>query len=472
MNAAAKSIDAGDRFANEVELIGACLSHSAIAYRQAAAIVAPEHFNDVFHAKLFALTGHGVDAGLEHFKLVHWVISRLRDDAAVAELTVPASALVAGYIARAAPLIGVEGCARQVKHDWLRDGLKAAVEQGDTEAAEACAAEMERLSAAHLERGDGVQAIGGVAETVLSNIGNIYQSEGRTRDFAFAGSADLARTIVGWRRKRLYVIAGRPGMGKSTLALSWLLRVAAKGHGVMLFSLEEGREEVTEKALCDLAYDHRARVEYADLTVSGVVKAGFEEKFEAIARLQPMLHAMPFGISDDGGLTLAQIRSAAMRFARELSLRGKRLDVVCVDHLNLVKASDRYSGNKVAETEEVSSGLKQLAKELDCAVVATCQLSRAVEGRDDKRPALSDLRWAGSIEQDADCVMLLYREAYYLERRKHDDIEEEQEREARLARVKNILEVNIAKNRGGPCRLIEFFADMACAAVRDKGFYE
>ncbi len=108
-----------------------------------------------------------------------------------------------------------------------------------------------------------------------------------------------------------------------------------------------------------------------------------------------------------------------------------------------------------------------MAKELGLAVICLCQLNRAVEGREEKRPGLSDLRWSGAIEQDADVVMFVYREAYYLERTRHDDMGREDERVARLDGCRNRLEVIFGKHRGGPCPVLEFYADMGCGAIRD-----
>ena len=182
-----------------------------------------------------------------------------------------------------------------------------------------------------------------------------------------------------------------------------------------MFSLEMGREELSEMALCNLAWSRNSRVEYRDISAASVTREGFSEKFNAVLQTAPLLNSMPFTIADRGGITIADIRSQSLQHAQYLRERSRSLSVICVDHLGLIKSSGKYQGNKVAETEEISSALKALAKELGCAVVALAQLNRGVEGRDDKRPSLSDLRWSGSIEQDADVVMFVYRPAYYLQ---------------------------------------------------------
>lgn len=454
---------------DEVNLLGCLMGYQdPVLYRSAAAIVECEHFFDPFHARLFQAMGRGFDLGLANWPWSHWVLGQMRDDAVLRELNLTASALMGKYIAQSAcPPIGVEGAARQIRHNYLSVQLEQSVEDGDTAAAETIASEMERLSRAHLSANDGLMALSGTASRVLDNLSAAYQAGGVVNDFASTGSQELNRVIGGWRRGRFYVLAGRPGMGKTTTGLSWLLRTAAKGDGVMFFSLEMTKEELTEIALCDIAWSRRNRIEYRDISTSAVTGVGFEAKFDALEAASRKLSSLPFVISDKAGQTLAEIRSQAQQYAQRLATDGKRLSVICIDHLNLIRASDRYSGSKTAETEEVSAGLKQLAKELQCAVLCLCQLNRAVEGREEKRPNLSDLRWSGAIEQDADVVMFVYREAYYLERSKHDDMADENERLSRLEQVRNKLEVVFGKNRGGPCPVLEYFADMGCGVVRD-----
>ena len=169
---------------------------------------------------------------------------------------------------------------------------------------------------------------------------------------------------------------------------------------------------------------------------------------------------------DRVGMTIADIRSQALQQAQRLEAQGRRLDVICIDHLGLIKPSGKYAGNKAAETEEISASLKAMAKELNIAVVALVQLNRGVEGREDKRPSLSDLRWSGAIEQDADVVMFVYREAYYLTKPVSDPMEDAA-RMVKLHAAKSELEVIFAKHRGGPCPTIKMFCDMGCGVIRD-----
>jgi replicative DNA helicase len=457
-----------ERFMTEMELLGALMTaREAAAYHEAAAIVDWSEFNDHFNGRVFAKIGEGVKQGLGNFPLVKWLIERLDGDSTLEEAGVTARAYVARCLARAAPAIGIAGWARQIKHEFLADMLAVAVSDGDTDAAQSFAAQMEKLKRAHLNKDDGLQQIEAAANKIVERLQETI-SDGVTReDMAWPGSGALANVLGGFRRGRMYVIGGRPGQGKTTTALSLLLRTARKGHGVMFFELEMGADELTEMALCDLAYSRTNRIEYRDLNSPKVVERTFDRKFEAIVEARQHFEQMPFLISDRPGLTINDIRAQAMQYAQRLEAQGKRLEVVCVDHLNLIKASSNYRGNKVAETEEVSNSLKALAKELQCAVVVLAQLNRGVEGRDDRRPGLSDLRWTGAIEQDADVVAFVYREAYYLSK-PLDDPTKDEERRQKLAQCQNRLEIVFAKHRGGPTPTIEMFCDMACAVVRDS----
>lgn len=453
-------------FNTEAELLGALLSQkSSAGYHAARAIIGPEHFSDNFNARLFDRIGEGTGQGLQGFPLVAWLISSFRDDKTLLEANWPASAMVARYVAMACPEMGIEGWARQIRHDRLKVDLNNAVEEGDTAAAETIAAEMERLSRAHLNKERATELVGDAARKAVAAMSDAYQDWDSIPKHASTGFDDLDRQIGGWKRGRLYVLAGRPGMGKSTFGLSAMLRTAQAGHGAILFALEMSKDELVHMSLTNLAWSREARIEYRDITPESAHQPGYEGKFQRIYQSRPKLDALPFYISDRGGLTISDIRSAAQSVAQRFASQGKRLEVLCIDHLGLIKPDVTYQGNKVAETEQVSSALKLLAKELDCAVIALSQLSRQVEGRQDKRPNLSDLRWSGAIEQDADVVGFVYREAYYLSK-KEEDPDKEMRRRSRLDECRNRIELLVEKNRSGPTGNLEFFCDIGCAVVR------
>lgn len=469
MNAQAKPLDikAQDRFDTEVELLGALLHYGdPNSYHLAAAIVGPEQFNDSFNGRLFGIIAEGVNAGLQAFALITYVMGQLREDPTLKDAGMTASGMVARYIGMCAPRIGIEGCARQVRRDWLNDRLKAAVEDTETGEAETIAAEMERLSRAHLDKNEGMVTAEKASGEIVDRLADLHQNGKQAPDFVYPGSWDLSRVIKGWRRGRFYVIAGRPGMGKSTTALSLLVHTAKQGAGVLFFSLEMTNAELMEMALCDLAWSRYHRIEYRDLDAPLKDTLESEKRFERIREAGETLANYPLTVMDRVGMTIAGIRSQALMQVQRLEAQGKRLEVICIDHLGLIKPSGKYAGNKVAETEEISASLKALAKELNVAVVTLVQLNRGVEGREDKRPSLSDLRWSGAIEQDADVVMFVYREAYYLTKPVSDPVEDTARME-KLQSAKGELEVIFAKHRGGPCPTIKMFCDMGCGVVRD-----
>lgn len=456
------------RFESERDLVGTLLFLADAPFcRATTAIVGPQHFADPAMARVFHLTCQAGEHGLKGFKFTHWVMSELRhDERVLADVNLTPSGLVAHCIAHAGPALGLEGLARQVRYDHLNTLLELAAEQEDLTQVQELGAEMEGLKRAHLTEGNDVESMGKVVERSIHELNLAYQTETPMKDYAYSGINSLSRWIGGWRRKRFYVIAGRPSMGKSTLALSALLRTAMKGHGVMLFAIEMGRDEVSEIAMCDLAWSPHRRIEYRDISTTATHHEGFADKFGEVMQVAPMFNSLPFYITDKGGLSVADVRSQALHYKQRLHADGKRLEVVCVDHLGLLKATGNYRGNKVAETEEVSRDLKELAKELDCAVVALAQLSRQTESRDDKRPTLSDLRWSGGIEQDADCVLMVYREEYYL-KKEESDSDKEMKRQAKLEKCRNTMQVFIEKQRGGPTGALTLFCDIGCGVVRD-----
>jgi len=228
---------------------------------------------------------------------------------------------------------------------------------------------------------------------------------------ATTGLRHIDQKIGGYRRGFYYVIAGRPGMGKSAYALSSVFKSAASGSGVYIASLEMSQQEIFARITSELSNRKKGKSapQYQDMLRGEAT----EDQLNMVLESSEQLKAVPFIYDTSASLTVAQIKARARSKKAELERQGKTLDIVCVDHMGLIKASGRYKGNKTAETGEISGELRKLAKELDCAVVALSQLSRANTDRDNKRPTLADLRWAGEIEQDAHVVMFVHREVYY-----------------------------------------------------------
>lgn len=277
------------------------------------------------------------------------------------------------------------------------------------------------------------------------------------------GLVDINRMTGGIQRRDLTLIGARPSMGKTTIALSVAIAAAKAGACCGLVSLEMDAEKVAARAISDVLYDWGKSVPYSDIIRGDVT----DEQLDLIVGAQERFNQLPLIIDDQSGQTVTDIRTRAERMLEDSRKNGNPMSVLFVDHLGLIRPSSRYSGNRVNEIAEITSGLKSLARELDIAVVLLSQLNRAVESREDKRPLLSDLRDSGAIEQDADMIAFLFREAYYLEREQGGSYEEQVAREDRLEACRNKLEFNVAKQRNGSLGTVNLFADMAYSAVRN-----
>jgi replicative DNA helicase len=221
-------------------------------------------------------------------------------------------------------------------------------------------------------------------------------------------------------------------------------------------------QAVADRALADCCFDDGA-IAYHDISRGRISNADAERVVLAARDF----NRLSIKIDEQPALTVSQIAARARKHKQALERKGLTLDLVVVDHMHLTRASERYSGNRVNEITEISGGLKALAKELHVPVLALAQLSRNVETREDKRPMLSDLRDSGAIEQDADLIVFVYREAYYLERATSQDPAKEDQRIARLGEVANRLEAIIAKQRNGPVCTVPLFFNAASNAARN-----
>src|ERR687890_1977987 len=241
-----------------------------------------------------------------------------------------------------------------------------------------------------------------------------YKREGKLSGIA-TGLADMDRMMGGLQSSDLVILAGRPGMGKTALATNIAFNIAkayeaekqpdgslktVNGGIVGFFSLEMSSEQLATRIIAEQAGVPSYKIRRGDIS---------EADFYKITEVAREMQTIPFYIDQTGGLSIAQLAARARRLKRQ---RG--LDMLVVDYLQLLSGSAKKGENRVQELTEITTGLKALAKELNVPLVALSQLSRQVESRDDKRPQLSDLRESGSIEQDADVVMFVFREEYYL----------------------------------------------------------
>lgn len=247
------------------------------------------------------------------------------------------------------------------------------------------------------------------------------------------------------RPKQLVIGAGRPGMGKTAVALSYGLGAASGGHGVLFVSLEMSALELSARMVSDLCFNGEQGVPFAAIR-DGELNAWQRNRAGEAANIA---RGMPFYIIDAGSLTIGRMNMLVRRHARRMAARGEKLELVIVDYLQLLHPDGR-SKSAYESVSEVSRGLKVLAKDNGVAVLALAQLSREVEKRPGARPQLSDLRDSGQIEQDADAVMFLLRPEYYLRQNEPDVTSEKRAAwESAIDKEKDGIEFIVAKRRNG-----------------------
>ena len=256
------------------------------------------------------------------------------------------------------------------------------------------------------------------------------------------GLTDLDDRLGGLHKSDLVIIAGRPSMGKTALATNIAFYAAkkiqdeGKKSSIAFFSLEMSSEQLSTRILAE-----QSRIKSNDIRRGRIS----EEQFDKFIETSKNITELPLYIDETPAISIAALSNRARRIKRKYGL-----DMVVVDYIQLMSATN-YREGRVQEISEITQGLKALAKELSVPVLALSQLSRAVEHRDDKKPQLADLRESGSIEQDADVVMFVYREAYYAERKEpRPATVEHAEWQAKMNEVSNLAEIIIGKQRHGP----------------------
>lgn len=277
------------------------------------------------------------------------------------------------------------------------------------------------------------------------------------------GLPSLDHATHGMHAGQLVILAGRPGMGKTAVALHFAIMAATSGAGVVYFSLEMGPQELAQRVLSGLCYRKTSKpITYRDIREAKGLTDGDLYK---LSEAQREISGLPLIIDPQPAVTVSQIAARARRLSKSMATNGGALKVIVIDHIGLVKPSQRYAGLRVNEISEITAALKSLARELDCTIIGLSQLNRATENRPipDRRPTLSDLRDSGSIEQDADTVMSLFREEYYLER-KPDQSDDDM---MRLEQVRNTIEIEILKQRQGQTKRLTFFCDIGFNVIAE-----
>lgn len=268
-------------------------------------------------------------------------------------------------------------------------------------------------------------------ETILTEsfdrMEELHRNKGALRGVR-TGWRDLDNMTAGLQRSDLIILAARPAMGKTTLVTNLAYNVATVAKkSVLFFSLEMSKEQLVDRMLADASGVDAWNIRTGNLS---------DDDFSKLSEAMGEMAEAPIYLDDTPGLTVLEMRTKARRAAHEAPL-----GLIIIDYLQLMQGSGKDSSNRVQEVSEISRGLKLIARELNVPVIALSQLSRSVENRSPQIPQLSDLRESGSIEQDADIVMFIYREAYY---------NPETERE-------NITDLIIAKHRNGPTGKVELY---------------
>lgn len=455
---------------SEAVLLGAMLIDNRMVDR-AAEIVKADDFFEPLHGRIFDVIVREVSQG--RGATVGLIYPHLEYDPHLIELD--GIRYLAQLVASSGVLIMALDCARQVadfaKRRRLYAELTGLLSDARDDLENPIESLCDRVDAAMnnaLQRDQVARSM--TFDRAFSRTLNQIEKEARGEaptGLAVAGLDDWNVLTGTMRRGEVIILAGRPSMGKTAVGLSVALASARAGHGTLFVSLEMSVEELTKRAISDMIFDFGRSASYDN------VQRGRFSAFDRdqIANAERQIADWPLILHEDAGLRVGRLAMMIRRYRRQLVARGQTLDVVFIDYLGLVRAD----GNKVKryeEVSEVSRTIKTLARELNVAIVLLAQLNREVERRDDKRPQLSDLRDSGEIEQDADSVLFVYRDQYYLERSEPDPGDKKRpEWEIAMDAARDRVEIISAKVRKGRIgkRNCHFFASHQ--AVRNSTFF-
>ena len=453
----------------EQALLGAILTNNK-AFERVSEFLKPQHFADSTHAKIFEIITKLITRG--HVADVITLKNYFEQEGTLNELG--GHQYLIKLADSSTPLTNAEYYAQFIYDKYLRRELiatgfdivnEASKEDLDSDAMEQIeSAEKKLFELANQGEYQGGFVDFSEALTIsLNNIEEAYQKEGKISGLPTSLDA-LDNKTGGLNNSDLIIIAARPAMGKTALATNIAYNVAdymyhnktleQSKKGVAFFSLEMSADQLAGRILATVTQTNAHKMRTGELD---------NAEFTRIAAAVRELEKIPLYIDDTPGLNINSIRTRARRLKR-----NKGLGLIIIDYIQLImgSGSKRNDGNRVQELSEISRGLKILAKELNLPVIALSQLNRGVEQRDDKRPLMSDLRESGSIEQDADSVMFIYRENYYLQNEEPQQKASEtpehlqkrhEEWEARVRATQNISEVIIGKNRHGSTGTVQLF---------------
>jgi replicative DNA helicase len=425
------------------------------------------HFYEPFHQRLYDAISSSITAGSAADPTI--LMTRFTNDPAFTEFG--GLRYLADLVDRAPPAANAKDYARSIydlaiRRELIRIGGEIITNAPDPDrAAKDLLSEAEGALYGLAETGsvsEGVQTFSSALDGAMQAIEGAFRSDGQLTGIA-TNLVDLDQKLGGLHDSDLLILAGRPSMGKTSLATNIAFNVAKNyrwvedadapdgrktvaGGRVLFASLEMSKEQLAQRILADASGVSSDRMRKGQIN---------EAEFRRIRECRDLIDNIPLHIDATGGLHIAKLAARARRHKRRFGL-----DLIVVDYLQLVTTDGAKGIGRVQEVTAITGGLKALAKELNVPIIALSQLSRQVENREDKRPQLSDLRESGSIEQDADAVMFVYREAYYLSRSEpKEGTAEHMEWQAEMAIKEHEAEVIIGKQRHGPIGTVKLAFD-------------
>lgn len=457
----------------EQALLGAIFINNE-AYHRVSGFLRADHFYEAIHGEIYAACAKIIGDGRAATPITvkAYLPEMLAEDSRGEGFNVTMAQYLARLCTSAATIINAPDYAHAIRDEATRrdlieiaDTVKDAAISRNVEVATTDIIEMaERALYAVSSDGEGKSSQRGFDEALteaMEMAAAAYSRDGTLSGIA-TGLNDLDRMMGGLQRSDLIILAARPAMGKTSLATNIAFHVAGhyrgevqpdgstkaiKGGRVAFFSLEMSAEQLATRILS----------EQAEISSSDIRRGNIAERdFGRLADVANRIKHLPLTIEDAGGLTIGQLVTAARRLKRQ---RG--VDLIIVDYIQLLSGTTKRSGeNRVQEVTEITTKLKGLAKELGVPIIALSQLSRQVENREDKRPHLADLRESGSIEQDADVVMFIYREEYYLKAAEpKEGTGSHMEWQQKMEEAHGKADVIIAKQRHGPTGTVQLHFD-------------
>jgi len=442
----------------EQGLLGALLIDNR-AYEKVSDFLKAEHFYAPAHGRIYAIVAKLIERGQIASPVT--LKALVHDDEDLAHLG--GGAYLADLAASVVTILSVEDYGRTIFDLHLRRELiamgeemvteahKHDIDQPPTEQIEAVERKLYELAT--------VGDVGsGFVPFSTSLTGAITMAEAAYRRSSHisgvtTGLRDLNKKLGGLQPSDLLILAGRPSMGKTSLATNIAFNAAqayAQSNGkegavVAFYSLEMSAEQLATRILSEVSEVGSEKIRKGEVR---------DIEFRRFVEASQTLASIPLYIDDTPALSIAQVRTRSRRLKRQFGL-----GLIVIDYLQLLRGTGSVE-SRVLEISEITRGLKALAKELSVPVMALSQLSRAVEQRDDKRPQLSDLRESGTIEQDSDVVMFVFREEYYIERRQPSEgTPEHMTWQAEMEKAHNIAEVIIGKQRHGPVGTVKLHFD-------------